>query len=251
MDPYRQDIRFILCGHVHSFFEDELDGYKIAVSGGAGARLEFFGGLPDKDHSFHHVLQFSFDDQGLLQYQYVSLANVAYEREVFHDKVRLILEKGFEFEASAHTRYQFFAEDAYEKGFPGIARLFRAYARSAYYHARNYFSVLNKMRGITENLGDSLALENSELDVLMARYMPSSHEGVTPLAYYAFYEAYEAKKKNIELLPAAIGAYAAGEDIGTQSYYVCTTCGNMRSADEPPDHCHICGAPPDKIIKIE
>ena len=250
MDPYRADIRYILCGHVHSYFEDERDGYTIVVSGGGGARLEFLGGLPDKDHSFHHVLQFSFNAQGLLQYQYVSLANVDYAREAGHDKVKLILEKGFQFEAAAHARYQFLAEDAYEKGFPGMARLFRAYARSAYYHARNYFSVLNKMRGITENLGDSLALENGELDVLMTSSMPQTHEGVTPLAYYAFYEAHEAKKKNIELLPEAINAYEAGEDIGTQSYFVCTTCGNMRSADEPPDHCHICGAPPDKIVKI-
>jgi len=72
----------------------------------------------------------------------------------------------------------------------------------------------------------------------------------SPLAYCGFYEAYEAKKKNYELLPEALVSYEAGQDLKPQDFYVCTSCGNMRSAAEPPDHCHICGAPPDKIVKI-
>ncbi len=250
MDPYKDDIRYILSGHVHSFFEDEVDGYKVVVSGGGGARLDFFGGLPDREHSFHHVLNFHLDQQGLLRYEFVSLADVTYDRESRNDKVRKLLEDAFQYEASAHIRFQFFADDAYAKGYFGIEKLFRAFAKSAFYHAKNYFSVLNRLGSIQNNLELSREQERADLDRLSSEFMPFTLVAPSPLAYYGFYEAYEAKKKNFELLPDAIKAYGSGEDIEARDYYVCTSCGNMRSADGPPDHCHICGAPPDKIIKI-
>ncbi|MBF0331575.1 MAG: metallophosphoesterase [Candidatus Omnitrophica bacterium] len=250
MAPYREDIRYILAGHVHSYFEDDVDGFKVVVSGGGGARLDFFGGLPDKKNSFHHVLQFSFDEQGILKYRFVSLADIPYDRESKNEKVRQLLEAAFQYEAASYTRFQFFAQDAYEKGFSGIEKLFRAFSKSAYYHAKNYFSVLNKMGSIENNLKDSVRFEKMDLDTLKAAYLPQTLEVHSSLAYYGFYEAYEAKKKNFDLLPEAIKSYESGEDIKPQDLYVCTSCGNMRSADAAPDHCHICGAPPDKIIKI-
>lgn len=250
MAPYQKDIRYLLAGHVHSYFEDEVDGFKVVVSGGGGARLDFFGGLPDRKHSFHHVLQFSFDKQGILQYRFVSLADITYDRESKNEQVRKLLEEAFQYEASSYIRFQFFAEDAYEKGFFGIERLFRAFSKSAYYHAKNYFSVLNKMGSIENNLKEGVKFERADLDKLKAECLPQTLEAHSSLAYYGFYEAQEAKKKNFELLPEAIEAYEAGKDMESADFYVCTSCGNMRSSKEPPDHCHICGAPPDKIIKI-
>jgi hypothetical protein len=45
MDPYKNSIKYILSGHVHSYFSEIKDGYRIIVSAGGGARLEFFGRL--------------------------------------------------------------------------------------------------------------------------------------------------------------------------------------------------------------
>ena len=249
MAPYRRDIRYILSGHVHSFFEAEVDGYRVVVSGGGGARLDFFGGLPDKAHSFHHVLRFFFDSAGQLQYEFVSLADVAYDRETGNEKVRAFLADAFQHEAAAHIRYQFFADDAYEKGLLGLETLFRALSKSAFYHAKNYFSVLDKLGCVAGHLRESLELERAHLDALIAQSLPATAAAHSPLAGYAFHEAVEAKKLNIGLLPEALAAHAAGQDLALGTYYVCTSCGNMRRSDEPPDHCHICGAPPDKIIK--
>jgi rubrerythrin/predicted phosphodiesterase len=250
MDPYKNNIKYILSGHVHSYFQDDVDGYKVVVSAGGGARLEFFGRLPDKKTSFHHVLRFYFDKDSELRYEYVSLADKTYDREAKNKKSGGYLEEAFKNESLAHIRYQFFADDAHEKGFIGIEKLFRVLSKSAFYHAKNYFSVLNKLQGIDYNLKESRRIEKIDTDQLHSKYLPYSVRAHLPLTQYAFGEAYGAKDNYSGLLPEAIKAYKTGEDISLYTYYVCTSCGNTGRLDGELEHCPICGAPPDKIIKI-
>jgi rubrerythrin len=250
MDPYKSSIKYILSGHVHSYFSEDRDGYRIIVSAGGGARLEFFGRLPDKNSSFHHVLRFYFDKDSELKYEYMSLADISYDREIKNKKIQKYLDEAFKNEAMAHIRYQFFADDAHEKGFVGIEKLFRALSKSAFYHAKNYFSVLNKLQGIGHNLKESRAIEKADIDGLGAKYLPYSVKARLPLTQYAFGEAYGAKNNYSGLLPNAIKAYNTGKDIESAAYYVCTTCGNTGRLDKELEHCPICGAPPDKIIKM-
>lgn len=248
MDPHRENIKYILSGHVHSYFSEDRDGYKIIVSAGGGARLEFFGRLPDKNSSFHHVLRFYFDKDSELKYEYISLADISYDREIKNIKIQKYLDEAFKNEAMAHIRYQFFADDAHDKGFIGIEKLFRALSKSAFYHAKNYFSVLNKLQGIDHNLKESLAIEKSDKSQLNSRYLPYSIKSRLPLTQYAFGEAYGAKQAYSGLLPEALKSYKAGKDIESAAYYVCTTCGNAGRLDKELEHCPICGAPVDKII---
>lgn len=248
MDPYKENIKYILSGHVHSYFSEDRDGYKIIVSAGGGARLEFFGRLPDKNSSFHHILRFYFDKDSELKYEYMSLADVSYDREIKDVKIQKYLNDAFRNEAMAHIRYQFFADDAHEKGFVGIEKLFKALSKSAFYHAKNYFSVLNKLQGIGRNLKESQAIEKADIAELNSRYLPYSVKSHLPLTQYAFGEAHGAKQNYSGLLPEAIRSYKAGKDIGSATYYICTTCGNTGRLDKELEHCPICGAPPDKII---
>lgn len=250
MDPYKNSIKYILSGHVHSYFEDDLDGYKTVVSAGGGARLDFFGRLPDKNSSFHHVLRFYFDKNYELKYEYISLADKSYDREIKNEKTRRYLNEVFKNEAMAYIRYQFFADDAHEKGFLGLEKLFRALSKSAFYHAKNYFSVLNKLQGIGYNLKESLAIEKTDRDEIGSKYLPYSVKAKSALTQYAFGEAYGAKNNYSGLLPEALKAYKKGEDVGRHSYYVCTSCGNTGRVEGELEHCPICGAPPDKIITI-
>lgn len=250
MDPYKDRIKYVLSGHVHSYFQDDVDGYKVVVSAGAGARLDFFGRLPDKKSSFHHVLRFSFDKDSQLVYEYVSLADVPYDREIKDEGNEKNLSEALRSESMAYIRYRFYADDAHENGFLGIEKLFRALSASAFYHAKNYFSVLNQLRGIRHNLAESRDHESGALDKINADYLPYSKESHSPLTQYALFEASEAKKNYAGFLPEAIRAFDSREDIGMKTYYVCTSCGNMLSADHDPDNCPICGAPRDKIIKM-
>ncbi|MDD5409693.1 MAG: metallophosphoesterase [Candidatus Omnitrophica bacterium] len=250
MDPYKNSIKYILSGHVHSYFSEIKDGYRIIVSAGGGARLEFFGRLPDKNSSFHHVLRFYFDKDSELQYEYMSLADVSYNREIKNEKNQSYLNEAFRNEAMAYIRYQFFADDAHEKGFIGIEKLFKALSKSAFYHARNYFSVLNKLQGIDHNLKESQAIEKTDTGELHSKYLPYSVKSRLPLTQYAFGEAYGAKQNYSGLLPEALKVYKAGKDIKPSAYYVCTTCGNTGRLDKELEHCPICGAPLDKIIQM-
>jgi len=250
MDPYKEDIKYILSGHVHSYFSEDKDGYKIIVSAGGGARLEFFGRLPDKKSSFHHVLRFYFDKYSELKYEYMSLADVSYNREIKNKKIQKYLNEAFRNEAMAYIRYQFFADDAHEKGFVGIEKLFKALSKSAFYHAKNYFSVLNDLQGIDRNLKTSRTIEKSDMKELYSKYLPYSIKTHLPLTRYAFGEAYGAKNNYSTLLPEAIKAYNSGKDIKPATYYVCTTCGNTGRLEKELEHCPICGAPLDKIIKM-
>lgn len=250
MDPYKNNIKYILSGHVHSYFREVLDGYKIIVSAGGGARLEFFGRLPGKKSSFHHVLRFYFDKNSELKYEYISLADKSYDREIKNKRIQKYLNEAFRNEAMAHIRYQFFADDAHEKGFIGIEKLFKALSKSAFYHAKNYFSVLNKLQGIDSNLKISRTIEKSDMKELYSKYLPYSTKAHMPLTQYAFGEAYGAKNNYSKLLPEAIKAYNLGKDIKPATYYVCTTCGNTGRLDKKLEHCPICGAPLDKIIKL-
>jgi len=250
LDPYKENIKYIVSGHVHSFFEDVLDGYKIIVSAGAGARLEFFGRLPDKRSSFHHVLRFYFKADSELTYEYVSLADKSYDREIKNKKIKKYLLEAFQHESMAHMRYKIFADDAHEKGFVGIEKLFNVFSKSAFFHAKNYYSILNELQGIGHNLKMSRLIEKSENHMLSAQYLPYSKESKLPLAQYSFGEAYGAKNKYSGLLLEAIKSYSKGEDISQNNYYVCTSCGNTGRLDGELEHCPICGAPADKIIKI-
>lgn len=250
MDPYKDNIKYVLAGHIHSYFQEEVDGYKVVVSAGGGARLDFFGRLPDKKSSFHHVLRFYFDKRSELQYEYISLADRSYDREIKNKKTIKCLEEAFKNEAMAHIRYQFFADDAHEKGYLGVEKLLRALSKSAFYHAKNYFSVLNQLQGVGHNLSQSRLIEKIDRDVLFSKYLPCAIKAHLPLTQYAFGEAYGAKGNYSGLLPEAIKAYNSGEDIAQETYYVCTSCGNTGRLEDGLEHCPICGAPSDKIIKM-
>ncbi|HQP91704.1 MAG TPA: ferritin family protein, partial [Candidatus Omnitrophota bacterium] len=212
------------------------------------ARLEFFGRLPDKNSSFHHVLRFYFDRDSELQYEYISLADRAYDREIKNKTNLILLEKAFESESKAYIHYEFYADDAHEKGFIGLEKLLRALSKSAFFHARNYFSVLNRLQGIEHNLKASQAIEDEERQRLRSENLPYSIKEGLALTQYAFGQAYGAKDNYSTLLPEAIEAYEKGQDIGHNKYFVCTSCGNMGRLDGELQHCPICGAPLDKII---
>ena len=39
-NPWKEKVKYLLCGHVHSRFEDEVDGIPLICTGGGGAMIE-------------------------------------------------------------------------------------------------------------------------------------------------------------------------------------------------------------------
>jgi predicted MPP superfamily phosphohydrolase len=61
MDKYKDRTEFVMCGHIHAFYEYSLDGYRIIVTGGGGARLYDWEGDPVKTH---HAVRVNFNEDG-------------------------------------------------------------------------------------------------------------------------------------------------------------------------------------------
>ena len=244
---HRQRIKYVVCGHVHSYIEDEIDGIPLIITGGGGARIEPVGS-DEACHVGHHVIRFGFDPDGVLRHSFESLDGCQYDRETQDSKLAAFLDNAWRNECQAHLRYRIFADDASEQGQPGLAHLFRALSESEYYHARNHYCALGKRQPMEDNLRDSVAAENFEVNSLYKEYADYAVSAGLPLAQYSFSNAREAEKVHNGLLRQALAACENGKDLEDGQFFTCTSCGYTFKMNQAPTRCPICGAPADKIM---
>ena len=247
IEPYRERIKYLVCGHVHNFFEDEVDGMTLIVTGGAGARLEPITSLLDKSRSYHHVVRFFFDDSDVLCHCYIPLDGKNYTGELKDEHLRGCLSSSLANECQAHVKYRLYAEHAEEMGKKGLAQLFRAAADAEFFHARNHFHVLGELKTVWDYLRDSESNENTEATVTYKGCLDYARQNHYGLAGYTFSETMEAEKVHERLFREAI---ALDGNIEEATYYTCTSCGYTFRGKTYPEQCPICGAPQDKIRKV-
>ncbi len=244
--PYREKIACMVSAHVHSFFEDAIDGIPLLVTGGGGARLEFINEGLDRMKTFHHVLNFHWEGERLA-WRHVTLDGLAYASELEDAPLKGYLTEALEKECLAHVVYRLYADDAASKGLPGIAKLFRAASDAEFNHARNHLHVLNKPGSTEENLKESLAGESFEVSTMYRQYLDYAREKSHGLAAYSFLDALEAEKIHHRLFKEAL---TAAGDMELSSYFTCTSCGHTFRAPHHPKNCPVCGAPADKIREV-
>ena len=247
IEPYRRHVRYILCGHVHSFFDTTTDGIPLLVTGGGGARIEFVSESVDPAKAAHHIITVSLADDVTVEQRLLSNFSIPIRDE----KTRDALGRSFQEEAIAHVRYRFFAEEAEDQGFPGLAALFRAASDAEYYHARNHFYVNDGIEPLAEMVEGSIGRESHEVEHMYREYLDYSEKNNQGLARYTFFDALAAERVHRELFRKAHPAVEKGEDIPVETYYTCTSCGYTFAGDEHPSRCPICGAPRDKIRTVE
>jgi rubrerythrin len=246
---YNQTIRYILTGHVHSYFEDTIDGAQLISSGGAGARIEEVAGVPAP---YYHWVHFQYDDGGKLLYNRNELSTGAEEgnRRLWDEKLRGMLSESFMNECIAHVRYRLFAEDAQRRGLENLAKLFRAASDAEYYHARNFQYVLSGLESPLDAITGSMKNERYEADEFYKANLDYVTEKKLGLPAYAFTDAREAEKVHYKLFTEAFACLKEGRDIEAANYYTCSSCGNTFSGKEHPKNCPVCGAPMDKIFEV-
>ncbi|MEZ7892480.1 MAG: ferritin family protein [Candidatus Wallbacteria bacterium] len=250
--PYKDKVKYIVCGHVHSFFETEADGIKLLVSGGGGARIESIDSLKvDNNLAYHHILNFYYDDKNALCFKHITIDGFIYDRELSDPALKEKLRDSFFNECAAHVKYKIFAQKASEKGLPGLSSLFNAAADAEFYHAMNHYSILNTENDLAENLKKSQSGERYEVDVMYKQYLEHALDGGFGLARYSFSDAMEAEKIHARLFSEAQMAYLKGGDISVSKYYTCTSCGHTFKGENHPKNCPVCGAPGDKIKEIK
>ncbi|MCL2478785.1 MAG: metallophosphoesterase [Treponema sp.] len=244
--PYRHKIKYILCGHVHSYFEDEINGIRLIVTGGGGSRMDEISGIVTP---YYHYVEIFFNTEGQLRHR---VKNVEFNKNRTNsaDAVQEALRKAFEGECLAHVRYRLYKEDAIKNKKTGIAQLFAAASDSEYHHARNFFYAMNEFKSLNESVAESVANENHESESLYPDAADLAKQNRSGLAAYAFEDARQAEKVHSGLFREAQAALAAGNDLPEKSYFTCTSCGFTFTGSLNFKFCPICGAPLGKIAEV-
>lgn len=161
-------------------------------------------------------------------------------------------------ESMAHMRYTIWADAAEKDGFPNIARLFRGIAYAEWCHANNHFKVLNEKiedktvvagavfghTNTVENLQGAIDGELHEIDQMYPVYLEAAKFQKEPDAQRSFHYALEAEKIHAKMFKDAQDKAKEGEDIGSETIYICPICGFTEIGDEV-ENCPICGAKKD------
>lgn len=236
--PHREKVAYLLCGHVHSRFVDEVDGIPLICTGGGGAMIEDVSESIRAWDVEHHVVHFCEED-GVLRCRIADLPEDGYDRERSDPLLRQQLEATVQGELLAHFRYLMFADRARRRGMEKIAQTFQALAASEYYHARSFFSVLEQPAPFKEAAGAFIPGETFEYEHLYPMLAAYAQAHNSPLAEQAYRGAAAAEKKHAAILEQAAGL----NESELRQVYVCPICGYIMLEGAVPDCCPVCGGP--------
>ena len=237
-EPWKEKVKYLLCGHVHSGFEDCVDGIPLICTGGGGAMIEDVSKDIRASDVEHHVVHF-YERDGSLCHQIVNLSEDCYGRERADGVLRQKLEETVEGELMAHFKYMTFADRAERRGMKRIANLFRALAASEYYHARNFYSILDQPAPFLETVETYIPGEEFEQEYFYRMLVDYAKEHAFPLAEQAYAGAAAAEKEHTLLLKEAADMDGFSRDV----IYVCPVCGYVMTGDKAPERCPVCGGP--------
>lgn len=234
----KEKVKYLLCGHVHSRFEDVVDEIPLICTGGGGALIEDVSQDIRACDVEHHMVHF-YPENGVLRYRFDNLSENGYDRERKEAILRENLEKTVSGELMAHLRYLMFADRARRRGMEKIANLFEALAASEYHHARNFYSVMENPLPFGESVETFLPGEEFEYQRLYQMMEAYAEEKGAPLTRQAFSGAAAAEKVHAGLLKEA----ADLEKFDRETVYVCPICGYVMAGDHIPERCPVCGGP--------
>lgn len=244
--PWKNKVKYLLCGHVHSRFEDEVEGIPLICTGGGGAMIEDVSREIRACDVEHHIVHF-YMEEGILKYRIADLPEDGYGREQGDQVLRRKLEETVQGELLAHFKYLMFADRAERRGMGRIANLFRALAASEYYHARSFYSVLDCPAPFAESVKTFVPGEEFEYEHLYQMLVEYAKSHQNPLAEQAYAGAASAEKVHASLLKQASDM----EHFAEETIYVCPVCGYVMAGDAAPERCPVCGGPKKQYERYE
>lgn len=236
--PWKEKVKYLICGHVHSRFEDEVDGIPLICTGGGGAMIEDVSKEIRACDVEHHIVHI-YEENGVLCCKVSDLPDNGYGRERKDAVLKQKLQETVQGELMAHLKYLMFADRAQRRGMEKISNLFRALAASEYYHARNFYSVLEHPSAFTETVQTYVPGEEFEYERLYQMMSEYALEHHSPLAQQAYQAAAAAEKEHAALLKKAAGM----ETYKEEAVYVCPICGYVMTSGALPERCPVCGGP--------
>jgi rubrerythrin len=158
------------------------------------------------------------------------------------------LATAFAGESQANRKYLAYAKKAEKDGFPNIARLFRTAAEAETIHALAHLRNMGGVKGTVENLEDAVAGETYEhtemYPPMLEQAEAEGHRGRSMIEM-----ALKAEIVHAELYQQALDAAREGKDLETAEFYYCPVCGHVEMG-RPTENCPICGAAPEKYLKV-
>lgn len=243
---WKEKVAYLVCGHVHSRFIDEVDGIPLICTGGGGAMIEDVSEEIKACDVEHHMIHF-YEEEGRLNYRVSDLSENCYGREQKNDILREKLKEAVAGELMAHLKYLMFADRARRRGIHKVANLFEALAVSEYYHARNFYSVIERPAAFNQSVEKFIPGEKFEYQRLYAMMEEYAGKEQAPLAGQAFSGAAAAEKVHAELLHEA----ADMEKFEKETIFVCPICGYVMAGASIPKRCPVCGGPSRQYEKFE
>ncbi|MBF0337224.1 MAG: metallophosphoesterase [Nitrospirae bacterium] len=251
-DEYKESIRLIFCGHVHSAFDYKIDGYRVIVTGGAGSRLDPIENTCLKAN-VHHTFKMVYK-QGKWSPE---ITDIFFERTTpVYDKDgadREILEglmAAFSGESQAHRKYLLYAEIAGNHGLRGMEKLFRALSESEFIHAKNMLIASNQLGNTKANTVSAIEREKEEFTQIYPAYLETSGTNSSKRAYTAISAAMEAERVHHAMLSDALDKLTDGMDIPVEKYHTCTRCGYTHRGERAPSICPACGTDMFKFTEV-
>jgi rubrerythrin len=167
-------------------------------------------------------------------------------------------------EMTASAKYTAFADKAVKDGFPQVALLFRAVAKSESIHAANHKTVLERMgqkpevfkpeftvKSTRENLDDALKGETAEVMTMYPGYITTAKAEKADDAVKSMRWALDTEKRHIVYYQNAIMAMDGKTTSALPAvYWVCPKCGNTYNVAEPEALCSFCSTAKAKFIKF-
>lgn len=248
-DAYKEQkekVAYLVCGHVHSRFIDEADGIPLICTGGGGAMIEDVSEEIRACDIEHHMIHF-YEEDGRLDYRIADLSENCYEKERKNEILRDKLKETVAGELMAHLKYLMFADRARRRGVHKVANLFEALAASEYYHARNFYSVIERPAAFNQSVETFIPGEKFEYQRLYATMEEYAGEEQALLAKQAFSGAAAAERVHAKLLSEA----ADLEGFEKETIYVCPICGYVMAGNSIPERCPVCGGPSRQYQKFE
>lgn len=157
-------------------------------------------------------------------------------------------------ESQAHMRYLLYGDRADDKGYPNVARLFRAIAYAEKIHAGNHYKniqhkgdsttisgALFGSRTVIEDIQNGIDGEHYEVEEMYPAFMEVAKIQKEYAAEISFRFAWEAEKTHAAFYEQAMDAVQNEKDLELNDVGVCTVCGYTVEG-EPPERCPICKA---------
>ncbi|MDO4278011.1 MAG: ferritin family protein [Lachnoclostridium edouardi] len=236
--PWKEKVAYLLCGHVHSCFVDQVDGIPFICTGGGGAMIEDVSESIRACDVNHHMIHFFMEGEKLC-YQFTDIPEACYAGERKNPVIKERLEETVKGELMAHLKYLMFADRARRRGMDKIANLFEALADSEYRHARNFYSVMERPAAFSESVETFIPGEVFEYEHIYKTMADYAKEENAPLTRQAYEGALAAEKVHARLLKEA----GDMESFQIDSVYVCPICGYLMTGDGVKERCPVCGGP--------